>query len=242
MSPICGIYLITHRDTGRGYVGLSKDIHSRWAAHRCPSSDQQVSKAIKQHGKHAFTFDVLEECSFDLLGDREEHWIEQLETWGPKGFNMNPGGSVVVHTDESKRKTAEALRGVPKTPEHRQKVIDALTGREVSDEQKLKFADAAKRRWQDPEKRAALMASRSKKRVCSDETKQKIAKAISAYMATPEGRAQRSAATSLHLQKPEARQQRREAMSKRMSDPAVRVATGLAVKAYWENKRKETNP
>lgn len=215
MSPICGIYLITHRETGRGYVGLSKDIRSRWSAHRNPSDEQYVGRAVNKYGHAAFTFDVLEECEFANLGEREMHWVSQLETHGPKGFNMNPGGSTCIHTPESKRKIAEALRGVPKTAEHNAKVSAANKGQLPSDEQRALFSDAAKRRWQDPEKRAVLMLSRSAPRTHSEQTK-----------------AQMSLSASQILADPAARQRRSEAMTRHMSDPAVRKARSDSMKAY----------
>ena len=41
------------------------------------------------------TFEVIEECSNNLLNDREQHWIRELDTLAPKGYNLRSGVGLV---------------------------------------------------------------------------------------------------------------------------------------------------
>ena len=194
-QPICGVYKITNKADGRCYVGLSVDIHKRWRAHLAAAGSAkqyEIHKAMAELGPTAFTFEIIELCSRSELSHREIHWVQEHRAY-LDGYNMNPGGTAPVATADSKRKTSLALVGKPKAPEHVAKVSAALKGRKPSDEQRKLFSEAAKARWSDPEKRAALMQSRSRKRVCSAETKAKLSAALTAHTHQPAVRAQRTA-------------------------------------------------
>jgi group I intron endonuclease len=188
-SKICGIYKITHIESGRCYIGLSVDVLSRWKVHAFHSkaSNTHLYNAIRKYGIQCFAFTVVEECPKECLSAREIFWIKECNAFG-NGFNLNEGGDSPSQTPESRKKKSEALKGKKKTPEHNAKVSAANKGQEASDEQRILFSIAAKARWADPVRRAALMASRAKKRVCSQETKLKLSKAQSKYMSVPENR------------------------------------------------------
>ena len=91
-----GIYLITNSLNGKKYVGQSIDIQRRFKEHQSNSRyklGREIDIAIKEYGKENFTYEVLEECSKEMLDKKEIYWIEKLNTYGEQGYNKNKGGN-----------------------------------------------------------------------------------------------------------------------------------------------------
>ena len=93
-----GIYCITNKINGKCYVGQSINIEQRWKAHRtrpfCTNNSQYNSifyRAIRKYGLENFIFTVLEECSQDILNEREVFWIKKLDSYN-NGYNLTEGG------------------------------------------------------------------------------------------------------------------------------------------------------
>jgi len=87
-----GIYLITNKINGHQYVGQSVDIKKRWADHKTPSKKSRgtvLARALKKYGNENFEFSVLEECTEELLNEREMFYIKTLNPI----YNMNDGGT-----------------------------------------------------------------------------------------------------------------------------------------------------
>ena len=84
-SGTCGIYKITHKDTGRAYIGLSENIEDRWYRHtHSPSlKHSYIDRAIKKHGGDKFHLEIIEELpnDRDLLMKREAYWVEYYNTY-----------------------------------------------------------------------------------------------------------------------------------------------------------------
>lgn len=93
------IYLVTHRASGRQYVGQTLlQIRERWEEHVRSSQEADPTGphlrcAIKKHGPRAFTVKELDRTiSFHDANRKERFWIKQLRTLAPHGFNVNRGG------------------------------------------------------------------------------------------------------------------------------------------------------
>ena len=58
---VCGIYLITRKDTSQKYVGQSNDIKRRWQQHIRGDDIEHswIDNAIRKHGKDKFIFHVI---------------------------------------------------------------------------------------------------------------------------------------------------------------------------------------
>ena len=87
-----GIYLVTNKLNGHQYVGQSVNIKRRWMKHKCPSSitnDRIINKAYRKYGFDNFDYQVIEECSEEMLDEREKYWINNLNPV----YNMNEGGT-----------------------------------------------------------------------------------------------------------------------------------------------------
>lgn len=75
-----GIYRIRRKETGKCYIGKSKNINKRWECHLNQLNANVHHNLHLQHswaknGKDAFEFEIIEECSLEELDAREEHWI-----------------------------------------------------------------------------------------------------------------------------------------------------------------------
>lgn len=95
------IYLVTHKKTGRKYVGQTKEVS---AAHRWQKHIEEVGKpsrkglrplikAIQEFGPDAFRCEQIDDAaSLAELNEKERHWISKLGTLVPNGFNATRGG------------------------------------------------------------------------------------------------------------------------------------------------------
>lgn len=108
MTKLCGVYVVTHLETGMQYVGQSRDIARRWKAHCGRSKSSRLSHAIQKYGVQAFSFRVLELCDLEQIDAREVTWIIELNTVKPHGFNLDAGGNKQkTRTDCTKQKIRE---------------------------------------------------------------------------------------------------------------------------------------
>ena len=78
-----GIYKITEKENPNNfYVGKSNDIQRRFKEHQTKTYEQSripFDKEIKEKGKDAFTYEILEECKIEQLSEREAYWVEKLK-------------------------------------------------------------------------------------------------------------------------------------------------------------------
>ena len=91
---ISGIYKITNTVTGDFYIGSSKNIKLRWAAHKWPSAwnkqpNSQLYQDMQKYGVDKFVFEVIEEAEPEELKVTEQKFIETLK---PTYNNINANG------------------------------------------------------------------------------------------------------------------------------------------------------
>jgi len=134
------VYLLTNTVTGKVYVGKANDLETRWDKHlRNAASGHATAlyRAIRKHGKDAFTREVLEYVGVeDIAFEREVFWIAKLGSFGRHGYNMTAGGEGLVgwkHTEESKVLMARhgpdnGMYGRTHSDEARAKIVAAHTG------------------------------------------------------------------------------------------------------------------
>jgi group I intron endonuclease len=171
--PICGIYKITHRESGKCYIGQSVDVFSRWKAHSNLAGKQKslIQRAFIAQGIGSFSFVVIEECDRELLNEREVFWISHFDCVAPNGYNLTSGGGQgTVVSEETKRKMSDAAKGKPKSEEDRRKKSEAAKGKPKSDETRRKISEARKGKPHSDETRRK-MSEAAKSRPKSDETR-----------------------------------------------------------------------
>ena len=80
-----GIYKITNITNGHSYIGQSSNIEQRWNNHKIAAYNPNdrgyeypLYRAIRKYGLQMFSFEVIEQCSQDLLNEREIWWINSV--------------------------------------------------------------------------------------------------------------------------------------------------------------------
>lgn len=97
-STVTGIYKITNQITKECYIGQSVDISKRWKDHaKCglgidTPAGNKLYKAMQTYGIWNFSWEVLEQCSKDLLDEKEKYYIELYDSYN-YGYNSNKGMS-----------------------------------------------------------------------------------------------------------------------------------------------------
>lgn len=118
---ITGIYTITNVWSGRVYVGSSIDVHKRWKEHKYNLKEgkhhnHHLQRVYNKYGKSTFRYSVLEECSEDVLLDRERYHeslfkdtynmapiSENSPVVSPKTYTcLSPKGELITVTNAAK--------------------------------------------------------------------------------------------------------------------------------------------
>lgn len=110
------VYLITNKINGKRYIGQTiQTLNKRWYNH-ChvgkSNKGMPVVNAIKKYEKENFEIKILSKCkTVEEMNHREAYYIKLLNTRYPSGYNVLSGGSNSLHTEESKKKIADAQTG-----------------------------------------------------------------------------------------------------------------------------------
>lgn len=110
VSPIEGyglIYLYT-LDNGEKYIGqTSHPLKIRHYGH-INGKEQLIDRKLK---KHSFTLEVLDEVPVEQLDDKEQHYIQKMNTLHPNGLNMVAWGTVNrIISEETRKRMSESIR------------------------------------------------------------------------------------------------------------------------------------
>ena len=116
------IYTIYNKQTGRYYVGQTiHELNKRWKEHLYEArrmNPAPLYKSLRKYGADKFNIRVIEECSSNILDERETYWISQYDSYN-KGYNQTSGaGGQYRISDELKDRIRDTMTGVEKTPEH----------------------------------------------------------------------------------------------------------------------------
>ena len=91
-STVTGIYKITNQVTKECYIGQSVDISKRWKDHaKCGLGidtpvGNKLYKAMQIYGIWNFSWEILEQCSKDLLDEKEKYYIDLYDSYN-FGYN-----------------------------------------------------------------------------------------------------------------------------------------------------------
>lgn len=98
------IYRIWNDINNKSYIGKTeRSIEKRWKEHIRDSKKDNINnrplyKAINKYGIEHFHIEEIEQCSFDIINDREKYWIEYYSTF-KKGYNATIGGDGKTYCD-----------------------------------------------------------------------------------------------------------------------------------------------
>jgi len=121
-----GIYRIENTKTRKVYIGQAKKLRTRCLNHvsalkRGTHDNNYLQRAWDKYNEEDFVFSVLEECSLQLLANREQYWIDFYRAADRQyGYNLNPSS------------TENPMLGRTHTPEARAKISAAAKGRKMS--------------------------------------------------------------------------------------------------------------
>ena len=141
-----GIYKITSTNTAHFYIGSSQNLSKRKSDHfsllkRKQHPNKYLQRVFDKY--QDLSFEVIEECTTDLLIVREQHYIDTLK---PK-YNLRPvaesnrGWSM---PEEARQKISIRNKGKKLSEEHKQRLLKIRTGSKASEETKKKMSAARK--------------------------------------------------------------------------------------------------
>lgn len=90
----CGIYKIQNTKNKKIYIGSSINVESReykhfWMLDKNIHDNLYLQKSYNKHGKDFFTFELIEECSYDQLIEKENYYINLYSSNNlTKGYNL----------------------------------------------------------------------------------------------------------------------------------------------------------
>lgn len=98
-----GIYKIENLINGKVYIGQSVHIKKRWREHIAILNfpllqiyKRPLYQSFIKYGLENFSFNIIEQCSKDLLNEREIYWIKYYNSciyWpNSNGYNLTIGG------------------------------------------------------------------------------------------------------------------------------------------------------
>lgn len=102
-----GIYKITSLK-GKIYIGQSKCIENRWKDYENPNSYKgqiRLYRSIIKNGLINHKFEIIEECLFEDLNNRERYWQDHYDAIGKNGLNC-----ILTKTEELPRKVSDYMK------------------------------------------------------------------------------------------------------------------------------------
>lgn len=153
-----GIYKITS-PSNRIYIGQSINIEKRFSIYKLLHCKSQtiLHNSFKKYGVDNHVFEVIEECSIDLLNERERYWQDYYDVVSGKGLNC-----LLTKTNDKSGKLSN---------ETRLKISLSSKGRKISKETKAKMSLSRQKISEETKKKMSL-GNKGKKR--SEETRLKI--------------------------------------------------------------------
>lgn len=162
-NKVIGIYKITCKETGRCYIGQSKNINLRWKQHQS-----------KRFPVNKFDYEIIREVSqVSFLNAFEKYYIKFYDSH-QSGFNKTIGGTdikLLFPSEETKLRWSQVRKGrIPHnkgkkglyeiSEETRKKLSESSTGRlspmkgkKLSEETKRKMSESSKGKNTGPQQK-----------------------------------------------------------------------------------------
>ena len=128
------IYVVTNTVNGKQYVGQTTlALSRRWQGHSkavTNGSTYALHLAIRKYSTAAFKIEQIDSAeTLEELNETEAHYISQLETLAPGGYNSTTGGEGHTVSYETRRKMSEAQIGKSFSVETCKKLSEASMNR-----------------------------------------------------------------------------------------------------------------
>jgi group I intron endonuclease len=214
--------------TGRIYIGQTRRLSNRISCYKTKGAINQhiLNASLKKYGFDNHVFSIVEECSVDLLNEKEIFYIKEFNSFHYDhpdiGMNLTIGGggtnghkmSKEVIERQSKKKLEEW-----NNPEYKERMRKVHTGYKMTEQQYNKTVTAVKNRWKDPVFKAKMLAIFN-----SDEFKEKQRKIKLGKKMSEEHKRKTSEASLKHWKDPEYRikvipnDERKQCISEQMKE------------------------
>lgn len=195
-----GVYKIEHKASGRCYVGSAVCFKKRWKIHRDQLEagnhhNKSLLNAWRKYGSSAFVFGMLERCPKNILLQKEQHWLDKLEPFGRRGYNICRTADAVMvgrnHKASTKLKMSQARKGQKPSQKNIEASRATWTGRKHTRATKEKMCESAHKRWSDPTQREMArqksLGNESRRgKVASNATRRKMSEAKRGCVASEE--------------------------------------------------------
>lgn len=139
------VYSFTNKTDGKKYIGGTTVLYQRWHQHKNGYSNApRFTAALKEFGFENFIFEIIEKCTLEELGDREEFWTKHFNTTDETlGYNIweGPTAKRAPRTNEVKQQIRETIK--EHFPEGR---TNPMLGQIHSEETLKKIGEASKGR------------------------------------------------------------------------------------------------
>lgn len=159
------IYKITHKLTGKCYIGQTiQKLSKRWAYHcALDSGCPYLGRAIKKYGRTEFSFELLAEYNNQKdLNNAEEYYIDFYNSLMPNGYNLRSGGNSggPLHTETRAKISATLKKNPPFTGRHHSEETKAKMRKSLSGSNNPLFgthrSEETKRKMSQTKKAIAL--------------------------------------------------------------------------------------
>lgn len=175
-----GIYSITNKANSKIYIGSTGSTMGfkfRWQLHKSElrgnrHANKHLQYSWNKYGEDVFRFDIIDECSDEILIGLEDYYIRLCNSMDCKfGYNKREAGSHGKHTEEAKEKCRISATGRKHTEETKEKC--RIAGRK---------GKGIKR----PSEFGLKVSLRNKCRITSIDVKDKISKSLMGHLTSEE--------------------------------------------------------
>jgi group I intron endonuclease len=124
------IYKIVNNINGKIYVGQTRQLLQKRVSDHVSKNETPIDRALNKYGINNFTITIIDDApSRDVLNEKEQYWIRELNCMAPNGYNLTAGGEGLLYpTEETRRKIGEKSRGRKWSDASREKLSSSKKG------------------------------------------------------------------------------------------------------------------
>jgi group I intron endonuclease len=166
-----GIYKITS-PSRKVYIGQSKNLKKRFRYYKSFHCKNQIAlyRSFLKYSVENHTFEIIEECTIELLNERERYWQENYNSVN-NGLNClltSTKEKKKVYSKETIEKMSNSLKGRIITKEWRENLSKSGKGRVFSQETRNKIIKNNTGRKYSNETKLKIVLNRKKSKVIID--------------------------------------------------------------------------